>query len=31
MLPYVIIDLLIFVIGDWANLLLDIRCPRGGF
>ena len=23
-------DLLIFVIAEWATLLVDIRCPRGG-
>ena len=23
-------DLPIFVIAEWATLLLDIRCPRGG-
>ena len=30
MLPYVIIDLRIFVIAEWATLLVDIYCPRGG-
>ena len=30
MLPYVIMDLPIFVIVEWATLLVDIRCPRGG-
>ena len=29
MLPYVIMDL-IFVIAEWATLLVDICCPRGG-
>ena len=30
MLPYIIMDLLIFVIAEWATLLVDIRCSRGG-
>ena len=30
LLPYIIMDLLIFVIAEWATLLLDICCPRGG-
>ena len=30
MLPYVIMDLTIFVIAEWATLQVDIRCPRGG-
>ena len=30
LLPYIITDLLIFVIGEWAAVLMDIRCPRGG-
>ena len=30
MLPYIIKDLPIFVIAEWATLLVDIRCPRGG-
>ena len=30
MLPYITMDLPIFVIAEWANLLVDIRCPRGG-
>ena len=30
MLPYIIIDLPIFVIAEWATLLVDIRCPQGG-
>ena len=29
-LPYIIMDLPIFVIAEWATLLVDIRCPRGG-
>ena len=29
MLPYVIRDLPIFVIAEWATLLVDICCPRG--
>ena len=29
MLPYIIMDLPIFVIAEWATLLVDIRCPRG--
>ena len=29
MLPYIIMDLSIFVIAEWATLLVDIRCPRG--
>ena len=29
-LPYIIIYLHIFVIAEWATLLVDIRCPRGG-
>ena len=24
-------DLPIFVIAEWATLLVDIHCPRGGF
>ena len=28
MLPYVIMDLPIFVIAEWAALLVDIRCPE---
>ena len=28
-LPYIIMDLHIFVIAEWATLLVDIRCPRG--
>ena len=30
LLPYIIMDLSIFVIAEWATLLVDIRCPRGG-
>ena len=30
MLPHIIMDLPIFVIAEWATLLVDIRCPRGG-
>ena len=30
LLPYIIMDLPIFVIDEWATLLVDIRCPRGG-
>ena len=30
LLPYIIMDLLIFVIPEWATLLVDIGCPRGG-
>ena len=30
MLPYVIMDLPIFVIAEWAILLVDIRCPLDG-
>ena len=30
LLPYIIMDLNIFVIAEWATLLVDIRCPRGG-
>ena len=30
LLPYIIMDLPIFVIGEWATLLVDIRCPRDG-
>ena len=29
MLLYIITDLPIFVIAEWATLLVDIRCPRG--
>ena len=29
MLPYIIMDLPIFVIAEWATPLVDIRCPRG--
>ena len=27
---YIIMDLPIFVIAEWATLLVDIHCPRGG-
>ena len=27
MLPYIIMDVPIFVIAEWATLLVDIRCP----
>ena len=30
MLPYIIMDLPVFVIAEWATLLVDIHCPRGG-
>ena len=30
MLLDIIMDLSIFVIAEWATLLVDIRCPRGG-
>ena len=30
LLPYIIMDLPIFVIAEWATLLVDIRFPRGG-
>ena len=30
MLAYIIMDLPIFVIAEWATLLVDIRCPRVG-
>ena len=30
MLPYIIMDLPVFVIAEWAALLVDIRSPRGG-
>ena len=30
MLPYIIMDVPIFVIAEWATLLVDIHCPRGG-
>ena len=29
-LPYIIMDVPIFVIAEWASLLVDIRCLRGG-
>ena len=30
LLRYIIMDLPIFVIAEWATLLVDIGCPRGG-
>ena len=30
MLPFIIMDLPIFVIAEWATLLGDIHCFRGG-
>ena len=30
MLPYIMMDLPIYVIAYIATLLVDIRCPRGG-
>ena len=30
LLPYIIMDLPIFVIAQWATLLVDIHCLRGG-
>ena len=30
MLAYIIMDLAIFVTAEWATLLVDIGCPRGG-
>ena len=30
LLPYIIMDLPIFVIAEWATLLVDIHCARGG-
>ena len=30
MLPYVIMDLQIFVIAEWPTLMVDICCLRGG-
>ena len=30
LLPYVIMDVPIFVVAEWATLLVDVRCPRGG-
>ena len=29
LLAYIIMGLLIFVIAEWATLLVDICCPRG--
>ena len=31
MSPYIIMYFPIFVIAEWATLLVDIHCPRGGF
>ena len=30
LLPYIIMDVPIFVVAEWATLLVDARCPRGG-
>ena len=30
MLPCIMMDLPIFEIAEWATLLVDICCPRGG-
>ena len=30
LLPYIIMDLPRFVIAEWATLMVDIGCPRGG-
>ena len=30
LLPYIIMDLPIFVIAEWATLQVYIRCSRGG-
>ena len=30
MLPFIIMDLPLFVIAEWATLVVDICCPRGG-
>ena len=30
MLPYIIKDFPLFVIAEWATLLVDIHCPRDG-
>ena len=30
MLPYFIMDLPLFVLAEWATILVDIRYPRGG-
>ena len=30
MSQYIIMDMRIFVIAEWATLLVDIHCPRGG-
>ena len=31
LLPYIIMDLPIFVIAEFATLLVDFRSPRGGY
>ena len=30
LLPYIIMDLPIYVIAEWATMLVDNSCPRGG-
>ena len=30
MLPYIVMDIAIFVIAEWATLLMGILCPQGG-
>ena len=30
MLPYIIMDLPIFLIAEWATIMVDIHYPRGG-
>ena len=30
MLPYIIMDFPIFVIDEWATLLVYVHCPRDG-
>ena len=30
LLPYIIMDFPISVVTEWATLLVDIPCPRGG-
>ena len=30
MLPYIIMDFPMFVIAEWAILVVDIHCPSGG-
>ena len=29
-LPYIIMDVPVFVVAEWAALLVDIHCPQGG-